>query len=161
MRSLETCLLTTCLYYTDTQFLSIKISQCEFHFSIFGFFSLDFKWVFETNMNAKQLEEEIKYYVFENGRSILFLLVAWTVGWYGFSYTWLLIGVLILLWWRNKTEVRSAKRKALRLLVNDERKFVLSYKCLPSWVSLIHVKEKQIKPPWLSNTCAAYITGAG
>ena len=103
-----------------------------------------FKRNVETNMNAKQREEEIKYYVVENGRSILFLLVAWTVGWYDFSYVWLLIGVLILLWRRNKTEVRSAKRKALRLLTCDERKFVLSYKYLPSWVSLIHVTEKQI-----------------
>uniref|UniRef100_A0A3B3RRH3 Extended synaptotagmin 2 n=1 Tax=Paramormyrops kingsleyae TaxID=1676925 RepID=A0A3B3RRH3_9TELE len=86
-------------------------------------------------------------------KSFVLILPVYAMGFLGFSFSWILIGVLALLWWRrNKGEKSTRFHRALAFLAEEEEevavKSSLSATELPSWVQFPDVERVE----WLNKT---------
>ncbi|XP_048866680.1 extended synaptotagmin-2-like isoform X2 [Brienomyrus brachyistius] len=86
-------------------------------------------------------------------KSFVLILPVYVMGFLGFSFSWILIGVLALLWWRrNKGEKSTRFHRALAFLDEEVEevavKSSLSATELPSWVQFPDVERVE----WLNKT---------
>lgn len=100
-----------------------------------------------TTMDTSQRrEQEIKEFVIKTGRQALAVLTIWLVGWFGFSYAWILGSLFVFLWWRRDRKAKKAKLNALRAITCDEKNVLQQLKNLPSWVCFPDVERAE----WLN-----------
>jgi predicted membrane protein len=65
-------------------------------------------------------------------------LLIWFVGWFGFGFTWIIIGSLIFTMWMKNQEKKTAKKTIARDVAKDEEMAVEArIDELPAWVGKI------------------------
>jgi len=80
-------------------------------------------------------EMPLTEYIFKLGRGLLSVLMIWLVGWFGFSYSWILAAYVVYVFWSKKKTERAKKWNTLRFFSDYNN--LKRIKNLPSWVSLI------------------------
>uniref|UniRef100_A0A6Q2X729 Extended synaptotagmin-like protein 2b n=1 Tax=Esox lucius TaxID=8010 RepID=A0A6Q2X729_ESOLU len=84
-------------------------------------------------------------------KTFVFIFPIYVLGYFEFSFSWLLIGLVIICWWRRNTGGKTTRLyRALAFFEEEERsvKQSLSTSDLPSWVNFPDVERVE----WLNKT---------
>ena len=84
--------------------------------------------------NGKGLDLQMKKIAVHYAKIVCAALGIWTVGWFGFHYVWVLMGLLIYTLWKMNKRDKEKRMKSLKEITRNEQKVLSSMKDLPAWV---------------------------
>lgn len=79
-------------------------------------------------------------------KSCSLLLIVWLIGQLGFSFAWILLGLLVVILRDHLNYDKQLRLRFKRQLAVDEKKLIESIKHLPSWV---HFPDKE-RAEWIN-----------
>ncbi|KAM4706052.1 extended synaptotagmin-2 isoform 2-T2 [Rhinophrynus dorsalis] len=88
---------------------------------------------------------------YQFAKTFVIIFPVYVLGYFGFSFSWLLIVLVFLIWWRkNKGNKSSRLHRALAFLENEEKsvKHTISTSDLPAWVHFPDIERAE----WLNKT---------